>query len=87
MRVQQRSAGTICYLVFTNSAEESIGRGVHSSPEWFEESVDLLKPLIEEKNQARQGVCKSVQDLVSKHLKGSNIQLRRLFPMRKGSRF
>ena len=37
----------------TCSAEEIIGRGVHSSPEWFEENVDVLEPLIQEKNQAR----------------------------------
>ena len=36
----------------TNSAKESIGRGVRSNPEWFEKSVNVLKPLIEEKNQA-----------------------------------
>ena len=36
----------------TSSAEESIGRGVCSNPEWFEESVNVMKPLIEEKNQA-----------------------------------
>ena len=35
----------------TSSAEGSIGRGVCSNPEWFEESVNVLKPLIEE-NQA-----------------------------------
>jgi len=36
----------------TSSAEESIGRGVRSNPEWFEESFNVLKPLIEKKNQA-----------------------------------
>ena len=36
----------------TSSAEESIGRGVRSYPGWFEENIDVLKPLIEEKNQA-----------------------------------
>ena len=36
----------------TSYAEESIGRGVRSNSEWFEESVNVLKPLIEEKNQA-----------------------------------
>ena len=34
------------------SAEETIGRGVRSSPEWFEENVDVLEPLIREKNLA-----------------------------------
>ena len=38
----------------TSSAEESIGRGVRSNLEWFEERVNVLKPLIEEKNQAHQ---------------------------------
>jgi len=36
----------------TSSAEESIGRSVCSNLEWFEESVNMLKPLIEKKNQA-----------------------------------
>ena len=35
----------------TKSAKETIGRGVHSNPEWFEESADVLKSLVEEKNQ------------------------------------
>ena len=35
----------------TSSAEESIGRGVHFNPEWFEESVNVLKTLTEEKSQ------------------------------------
>ena len=29
------------------------GRGLCSNPEWFEESVNVLEPLIQEKNQAR----------------------------------
>ena len=37
----------------TCSAEEAIGRGIRSSPEWFEENVDVLEPLIQEKNLAR----------------------------------
>ena len=31
----------------TSSAEEAIGRGVRSNPEWFKESVNVLKPLKE----------------------------------------
>jgi len=33
-------------------AEESIGRGFHSHPEWFEDSYTQLKPLIDKKNDA-----------------------------------
>ena len=36
----------------TSSAEESVGR-VHSYPGWFKENINVLKLLIEEKNQAR----------------------------------
>ena len=41
------------YSCVTCSAEKTIGRGVHSSPEWFEKNVDVLKSLIQETNQAR----------------------------------
>jgi len=37
------------------SAEETIGTGDCSNSKWFEESIDVLKPLIKEKNQ---GICK-----------------------------
>ena len=37
-----------------NSAEDSIGRGYRSNPEWFEDSYSQLKPLIDEKNDAYQ---------------------------------
>ena len=37
-----------------SSAEGSIGRGYRSNPEWFEDNVDLLKPLIDKKNEALQ---------------------------------
>ena len=40
-------------FLFTCSTEEAIGRGVGSSPEWFKENVDVLEPLIREKNQTR----------------------------------
>ena len=29
-----------------SSAEESRGKGCHSNLEWFEDNVDMLKPLI-----------------------------------------
>ena len=34
------------------SAEDSIGRGFRSDPEWFEDSYSQLKPLIDKKNDA-----------------------------------
>jgi len=34
------------------SAEDSIGRGFRSNPEWFEDSYSELKPLIDKKNDA-----------------------------------
>ena len=34
------------------SAEDSIGRGFRSNPEWFEDSYSELKPLIDNKNDA-----------------------------------
>ena len=37
---------------FVASAEESIGRGFWSNPEWFEDSYSELKPLIDNKNDA-----------------------------------
>jgi len=37
-----------------SSAEECIGRGYSSSPEWFEENAEILKPLIDNKNEALQ---------------------------------
>ena len=35
------------------AAEESVGRGKRKQPEWFEESSELLMPLIEAKNEAQ----------------------------------
>jgi len=32
------------------SAEDSIGRGFRSNPEWFEDNYSELKPLIDKKN-------------------------------------
>jgi len=37
-----------------SSAEECIGRGYRSNPEWFEDNVNILKPLIGNKNEALQ---------------------------------
>ena len=60
----------------TCSAEEIIGREVHSSPEWFEENVDVLEPLIQEKNH---DICKLVRGLASTHSGSSNFWCKRLF--------
>ena len=37
-----------------SSSEGSVGRGYRSSPEWFEDSVNLLRPLNDKKNEALQ---------------------------------
>jgi len=37
-----------------SSAEECIGRGYRSHPEWFEDNVEILKLLIDNKNEALQ---------------------------------
>ena len=46
----------------TEFAGGIIIREVCSSPEWLEESADVLKPLVEEKNQKR---CKFVPDPIN----------------------
>ena len=35
-----------------SAAEETIGQGKRKQPEWFEENVEELTPLIEMKNKA-----------------------------------
>ena len=42
-----------------NAAEETIGRGQRKNPEWFEENLDTLLPLIESKNQAHHRAIQS----------------------------
>ena len=42
-----------------SAAEKTIGRGEKKQPEWFEESAELLIPLIERKNEAHSRALKT----------------------------
>ena len=47
--------GTNCWTdhyMVRAKLRETVGRGVHSCPNWFKEKVDVLEPRIWEKNQA-----------------------------------
>ena len=48
----ERNWDALKYCIVT-VAEESVGRGKRKQPEWFEESSELLVPLIEAKNEAQ----------------------------------
>ena len=49
------------------SAEDSIGRGFRSNPEWFEDSYSELKPLIDKKNDTYR---KFLQGRIGVHSRG-----------------
>jgi len=48
-----KNVGISCGLLLS-SAEECLGRGYCSNLEWFENNVKILKPLIDNKNEALQ---------------------------------
>ena len=53
LEVQQKSIRTICNLVLPVLLKSLLEEEFTLNPEWFEENIDVLKPLIEEKNQTR----------------------------------
>jgi len=60
-----------CFFHVFVSAEETIGRGVRHNPEWFEESANVLMPMIEEEFKVY--IYRSVQDHIKEHLGGSSV--------------